>query len=202
MTKPVLPSDEFRWQQNVEDSIGRLQRAPARMTAFLTASSAYSFRDLAGDANFAYEVIVSGRLTQIGGTENQITVRPTGRNAANTADVTDLTSRNQQIESYNDVGDTNVGPVIAEYGNGNGLFLGSNRWTTTCDVMGKMSFQCHSSRRIQSVIQFACKPSVSDARTLGGSGHGMMYIERRVTNVEINFGGGTFTGAVSLEPLF
>jgi hypothetical protein len=168
--------------------------SPRGQVADLTAASdtLHTFAGLDGNADRAYRITIEGQISH--NADAQIVARLRGGSSSDA-------SRNIWTEEYIENNDAQTGPQRNSGAVDQGLFLVGSRWSTNNRVLSEAIVQVHSSGSPTHIFNYGIQTTEQNARTLGGRGHGKLFVPRVVSSIEIVLTGGTFTGRITLKPV-
>lgn len=190
---PTSAANMNNLEQGVADAHAGIGK---RYVATPNAAASTVFNGLAGDTDLAYKYEIVGWL-ESAGVDRNFTLRPTGPVAANnTANGRNVIHRHY-IEpddvtvSHNVYKNNDVWPRVFE-----------TAWAMSGVVMASGMIRVSSAQNPVSLGEWAWKvTSVSDARMMRASVGGFLYTPRVVDTLTLDYGGGQFTGRVTLTPI-
>lgn len=161
--------------------------------AVLSAVSSYTFSNLDGDTDIAYELLLEGVLST-GGSAKTITLRPNN--------VTTST-RQQGVTTQRDSAGAVTGNVASALTNDIGWRLGTDYGTANAGVSASARVYAQSGKSRQAIIDYAIKPAAQTTESqIGWRVYGSWAdTATNLTSLVIDFNGGTFTGKAILRKL-
>lgn len=153
----------------------------------VTAVATLDIDSLAIDATALYELVLDGVIAISG--DSPITIRPTGG---------DYTSAGIINRAYLD-GVTQVQNASAPVDVG--LLLLATGWNTNNEVLATARLSLNPAKRARCKSAFVLHPDSNTQQVMSGDVASFLKVKAEIPSITIHFGGGTFTGRVSLRQI-
>lgn len=145
------------------------------------------FAELAVDGTALYELVLDGVVTTSG--DLAVTVRPTGGDITSTS-IVDRTYQETMLPTAN--------PLVYD---DNGLVVAVTGWNMACEILSTTRLMLRPDGRARAHSNFVMHPDTNQERVMYGGVASFLKVKAEIPSITVHFGGGTFTGRVSLTQI-